>query len=167
MANRGPLAGLFVSGDLDGFFGLAVDNLIQVLLILSLCAGVLGFPKAILMHSLLPGVALSIAVGNLFYAWQARGLAARTGRTDVTALPYGINTVSLFAYVFLVMLPAKLAAQRAGAGSEEASLVAWRVGLAACFLCGFIELAGAGVADLIRRVTPRAALLSTLSGIAV
>ena len=29
----------------------------------------------------------------------------QTGRTDVTALPYGINTPSLFAYIFLVMGP--------------------------------------------------------------
>jgi len=41
-------------------------------------------------------------------------LARASGRTDVCALPYGINTVSLFAYVFLVMLPAKLAAEAAG-----------------------------------------------------
>ena len=35
---------------------------------------------------------------------QAKRLAERTGRSDVCALPYGINTVSLFAHVFLVML---------------------------------------------------------------
>ena len=44
-------------------------------------------------------------VGNVAYAYQARKLAERTGRSDVCALPYGINTVSLFAHVFLVMLP--------------------------------------------------------------
>lgn len=43
-----------------------------------------------------------------------------TGRTDVCALPYGINTVSLFAYVFLVMLPAKLAAQAVGIRQKRA-----------------------------------------------
>src|SRR5262249_47562258 len=37
----------------------------------------------------------------------------------------------------------------------------------ACFLGGVIELAGAPVADFVRRATPRAALLSTLSGIAI
>jgi hypothetical protein len=36
-------------------------------------------------------------VGNFFYVWQARRLAQETGREDVTALRYGINTVSLFA----------------------------------------------------------------------
>jgi len=33
----------FVRGDIDGFFGLALDNLIQILLITSLWTNVLGF----------------------------------------------------------------------------------------------------------------------------
>lgn len=157
----------FVAGDLDGFFGLAIDNLIQFLLILGLCGSVLGFSTDLMLRSILPGAALSIVFGNVFYAMQAQKLSAREGRTDVTALPYGINTVSLFAYVFLVMLPAKLAAENAGASAEDAALAAWRVGLAACFLSALIELGGAAVADWVRRTTPRAALLSTLAGIAI
>ena len=34
----------FVPRDLDGFFGLALDNFIQILVIVSLCQGVLQFP---------------------------------------------------------------------------------------------------------------------------
>jgi adenine/guanine/hypoxanthine permease len=155
----------FVKGDVDGFFGLALDNLVQVLLIEALCGGVLGFPDQLIYGRILPGVAVSLLVGNLYYAWQARRLAQRTGRTDVCALPYGINTVSLFAFVFLVMLPAKLAAQ--AAGDPDPARTAWRVGLVATVWCGLIELCGALVAERIRRATPRAALLSTLSGIAL
>ena len=158
---------LWSSGDLDGFFGLAIDNLIQFLLIVGLCAGVLGFSPELLLEHLLPGAALSILFGNIYYARQAQRLSAATGRTDVTALPYGINTVSLFAHVFLVMLPTKLAALKAGATPDAAALSAFRVGLAACFISGAIELGGAPLADWVRRHTPRAALLSTLSGIAI
>ena len=104
----------FVRGDVDGFFGLALDNLVQLLVIDALCRHVLGFPGELVRGVILPGAAVSVLAGNLFYAWQARRLAARTGRSDVTALPYGINTVSLFAHVFLVMLPARLAAEAAG-----------------------------------------------------
>jgi AGZA family xanthine/uracil permease-like MFS transporter len=157
----------FVAGDFDGFFGLAIDNLIQFLLILGLCQGVLGFPISLLLQRVLPGAALSILVGNIFYALQAQRLSRATGRSDVTALPYGINTVSLFAFVFLVMLPVKLSAQAAGLTPAQAADVAFRVGLAACFLSGAIELVGALFADWVRRNTPRAALLSTLSGIAI
>ena len=156
-----------MSGDLDGFFGLAIDNLIQFLLILGLCTSVLGLDGELVLGTILPGAALSVVAGNLFYAWQAQKLSAREGRTDVTALPYGINTVSLFAYVFLVMLPVKLEAMARGASDTDAARIAWQVGLGACLVSGVIELAGSLVADRIRKHTPRAALLSTLAGIAI
>lgn len=162
---RRPAVAWFVRGDLDGFFGLALDNLVQLLLIDALCRTVLGFPATLLYGHVLPGAAVSLAVGNLFYAWQARRLAARTGRSDVCAIPYGINTVSLFAHVFLVMLPARLAAEAAGA--PDPVRTAWQAGLVACLGSGCIELAGSVVAERVRRATPRAALLSTLAGIAL
>ena len=113
-------------GDVDGFFGLALDNLVQLLVIDALCRHVLGFSNELVYGRVLPGAAVSLLVGNLFYSWQAMQLARRSGRTDVCALPYGINTVSLFAYVFLVMLPAKLAAEAAGAA--DPAYVAWQAG---------------------------------------
>jgi adenine/guanine/hypoxanthine permease len=156
-----------VRGDFDGFFGLALDNLIQVLLITSLWTHVLGFSTERLYQCVLPGVAVSLAVGNLFYAWQARQLASSSGRTDVCALPYGINTVSLIAYVFLIMLPAKLAAQNQGASAAQAEEVAFAAGLVAAVGSGILEAAGAFVVGRLRRWTPRAAMLSTLGGIAI
>src|SRR5512136_1233567 len=155
----------FVRGDVDGFFGLALDNLVQLLVIDALCRHALGFPEQLVRGTILPGAAVSVRVGHLYYCWQAMRLARRTGRTDVTALPYGINTVSLFAFVFLVMLPAKLAAEAAGA--HDPARVAWQAGLVACLGSGLIELGGAFVAERVRRATPRAALLSTLAGIAL
>src|SRR5437867_1715902 len=154
-----------VRGDIDGFFGLALDNLVQLLLIDGLCRFVLGFPPELVHGRVLPGAAVSILVGNLFYAFQARKLALRTGRTDVCALPYGINTVSLFAHVFLVMLPATALAQKAGA--PDPARVAWQAGVVATLGFGVIEIGGAFVAERVRKVTPRAALLSTLAGIAL
>lgn len=154
----------FVRGDLDGFFGLMVDNLVQILLIVSFCRELLRMPDALVFGRLLPGVAMSLLVGNLFYAWQARRLAERTGRDDVTALPYGINTPSVFAFVFLVMLPVYLASSGT---DEQRATAAWQAGLAACLLSGVIEALGASVGPWVRRHTPRAALLAALSGIAL
>ena len=113
----------FVRGDIDGFFGLALDNLVQMLLIVALCRFGLGFDDALLFGRVLPGVAVSLVVGNLYYALQARKLAAQTGRSDICALPYGINTVSLIGYVFLIMLPARLAAQAAGAAEPAVNRI--------------------------------------------
>ena len=157
----------FVAGDLDGFLGLGLDNLIQILLILGLCRGVLGYPDTLLLGTILPATGISLLVGNGAYAVQAYRLARLEGRSDRTALPYGINTVSLFAYVFLVMLPVKLAALAAGLDEAAAVQLSWQAGLVACLGSGLIEASGAFCAQLLRRWLPRAALLSTLAGIAL
>ncbi len=157
----------FVRGDLDGFLGLGLDNLIQILLIVSLCRGVLGYPDRLIFGVILPATGLSLVVGNLAYALQAHRLAEREGRGDRTALPYGINTVSLFAYVFLVMLPVKLTALGQGLPPEAAVTLSWRAGLLACLGSGLIEAGGAFVVGGLRRWLPRAALLATLAGIAL
>ena len=149
----------FVRGDVDGFFGLFLDNLLQLMLITSLCPLVCGFPGELIYARILPGAAISILAGNLYYAWQARRLMRATGRTDVTALPYGINTVSLLAFIFLIMGPIYQATGNA--------TLAWQAGLLACFLNGLMEIACAFFGDWVRRHTPRAALLSSLAGIAI
>ncbi len=167
MKSQHIFSGWFVSQDLDGFFALALDNLIQILLIVDLCKGVLGFSDVLIYQRILPGVALSLMVGNFYYSWLAYQKSQQEQRDDVTALPYGINTVSLFAYIFLVMLPVKLAALAQGVSSEQAAELAWQAGLVACLGSGIIELAGAWLGDYLRRFAPRAALLSTLGGIAL
>jgi AGZA family xanthine/uracil permease-like MFS transporter len=165
-----PAYPLFVRRDLDGFFGLFVDNLIQLLLILTLCSGLCGMSgenSYLLFKHILPGAAVSILIGNIFYAWQARQLAKKEGRDNVTALPYGINTPSLLIYVFFVMNPVFSKAIADGQSPAEASKLAWEMGLVACIGSGLIEFFGAFIADSVRRRTPRAALLSTLAGIAI
>ncbi|MGF1656552.1 MAG: NCS2 family permease [Verrucomicrobiales bacterium] len=149
----------FTRGDIDGFFGLFVDNLLQILLIVVLGAAVCGFPIELIVGVILPGAAVSVIFGNLFYAWQAWRLGKEEGRTDVTALPYGINTPSLFAFIFLIIAPVY---QR-----TQDSDLAWRVGLLACLLSGAVELLCSFFGPLLRKHIPRAALLSALAGIAI
>ncbi len=155
----------FVRGDLDGFIGLGLDNLVQLIILVGLCQGVLHFSPELVYGRMLPAVAVSFLVGNCLYARQALQLAKRTGRDDVCALPYGLNTPTLVAYVFLVMLPARNGAIAAGLPDPDRS--AWQVGLVAGLFSGLVEVAIAFVADPIRRYTPRAALLGTLAGLAL
>lgn len=146
-------------GDLDGFFGLFVDNLLQLLLIVTLCPLLCGIGAAEVATKILPGAALSILAGNLYFAWQAWQIARREGREDVTAMPYGINTVSLFAFIVFIMAPVYRQ-------THDATL-AWQAGIFACFVSGVMELTGAFFGDALRRHAPRAALLSSLAGIAI
>jgi AGZA family xanthine/uracil permease-like MFS transporter len=143
---------------LDGFFGLFFSGFPDLLLIAGL-APLCGLPLALVSSRILPAVAFSILIGNLFYAWQAHSLAERTRRTDVTAIPFGVNTPTIFAYVFLIMLPVY---QR-----THDSQLAWHLGVFACFLSGVVQTAGAFCTDWLRRHTPRAALLCPLAGIAI
>jgi len=61
---------LFVKKDIDGFFGLAIDNLVQLILIVSFCKMLCGMPNELVFGMILPGAAISILLGNLFYSWQ-------------------------------------------------------------------------------------------------
>ncbi len=157
----------FVRRDIDGFFGLAIDNIVQILLIVGLCQGVLGFEADLIYGRILPGVALSLILGNVYYSCLAYRQGQREQRDDLTALPYGINTVSLFAYVFLVMLPVKLDAIAQGMDPGQAAEIAWKAGIVACLGSGMIELAGVWIGHRLRQLVPRAAMLSTLAGIAL
>lgn len=159
---------LFCKGDLDGFFGLAVDNLVQVLVIAALCKELCGFSDTLLFTTVFPGIAVSLLVGNLFYAIQAHWVARRDGNATCTALPYGINTPSVFAYILFIMAP--VYARYSGNpdfGPQRAADLAWKVGLVACIGSGVIEFLGAFIGGWIRRVTPRAALLSALAAIGI
>lgn len=149
----------FSRGDVDGFFGLFIDNLAQLMLITVMCRYACGFPIELIIEKILPGAGLSIVAGNIFYTWQARKLARETGRDTVTALPFGVNTVSLLAFIFLVMSPVYNE-------TGDADL-AWRAGLAACCVSGVVEALGAFVGAWVKRHTPRAALLAGLGGVAL
>ena len=149
---------IFVKGDIDGFIGLFIDNLVNLLIITGLCLSI-GMPASLVFGRMLPGAATAVLAGNIFYSWQAHRLARRERRSDVTALPYGINTVSLFAFFTLIIAPVYIQTKNAD--------FAWKVGVISCFISGFFEGIGAFVGDRLRKITPRAALLSTLAGIAI
>jgi AGZA family xanthine/uracil permease-like MFS transporter len=152
------LSGWFVPNDIDGSFGLFVDNLCQLIVVVGLCPALAGLPETLVVGRILPGIALSLIAGNLFYAWQARRLSKRTGK-PVTALPFGVNTVSLFAFIFLILGPVYR--------ETKDPDFAWKVSLVAGFLGGVVEIACSFVGAWIRRYTPRAALLSALAGVGI
>ncbi len=155
----------FAPGDVDGFFALALENFIQVLLIDSLCDKVLGFPTDFIYSQVLPSVGLSVMLTNIFYGWQAYQQNRQQGREDFTALPSGINIISLLGHVFLVMLPVKAAAIAQGLPTETAVELSWHAGMVACFCSGVLKLLGLGAIGFLQRYIPIAANLASLAGI--
>ncbi len=95
-----------MAGDLNGFFGLVVDNLAVMAFLATVLVGVFKFPADIVFTRMFPGTALGVLVGDLIYTWMAVRLGRRTGRTDVTAMPLGIDTPTTIGLALLVLGPA-------------------------------------------------------------
>jgi AGZA family xanthine/uracil permease-like MFS transporter len=129
------------------------------LLLIASLTPLCGLPQQLVTGRILPAVAFSILFGNLFYAWQAHRLARQTGRDDVTAIPFGVNTPTIFAYISLIMLPVY---QR----THDANL-AWHMGIFASLVSGIVQAASAFCVDWLRRTTPIAALLAPLAGLSL
>lgn len=154
-------------GDLNAFFGLSIDNLAVLVLTVSLLATVFGYPADFALAHLVPGTAVGVVVGDVIFTWLAFRLAARTGRTDVTAMPLGLDTPSTFGMVFFVIGPAFVAAEAGGMEREAAARHAWHVGMCSILASGVFKMACAFVAGPVRRLMPRAALLGSLTAIAL
>jgi AGZA family xanthine/uracil permease-like MFS transporter len=150
---------LWTRGDLNAFFGLGINMLVNVLVLAGLAAFVVQIPADDVYHTILPALGIELLIGNIFYFYLAKKLAEREGRTDVTAMPYGPSVPHMFIVTFVVMLPTFLA--------TKSAVKAWEAGLAWAFIIGVIILVGAFVGPTIRRFTPRAALLGTLAGISI
>jgi AGZA family xanthine/uracil permease-like MFS transporter len=150
---------LWTRGDLNAFFGLGINMLVNVLVLAGLSAGVVQIPADDVVHTILPALGIELLVGNCFYFYLARRLALKQGRTDVTAMPYGPSVPHMFIVTFVVMLPTFIA--------TKDPIAAWTAGLAWAFIIGIIILIGAFVGPTIRKYTPRAALLGTLAGISI
>lgn len=74
-------------------------------------------------------------------------------------MPYGLSVPHYFIVSFLVMAPVY--------ALTRDWTIAWSVGVAWNFVHGVIEILGAFIGGFIRKVTPRAAMLGTLAGVAL
>ena len=117
------------------------------------------FPADLVLGRMVPGTALGVLAGDLAYTWLAVRLMRKTGRADVTAMPFGIDTPTLFAMVFGVLGPVML--------TTGDPVLAWKVGMAATIAIGLAKLALAFAGDWARRVVPRAALLGSIAGVSI
>src|ERR1700722_16991850 len=93
-------------GDVNSFFGLMLDNVAVMIILVTTLAGTGLFSAAFVLTRMIPGTAIGVLLGDLVYSWMAFRLARRTGRSDVTAMPLGLDTPSTFGVALLVLLPA-------------------------------------------------------------
>jgi AGZA family xanthine/uracil permease-like MFS transporter len=108
---------------------------------------------------MVPGTAFGVLVGDLLYTWLAFRLAARQSRQNVCAMPFGIDTPSMFALSFGVVGPAY--------ALHHDAQEAWSVGMAVLVIMGVAKIVTAFFGEAIRRALPRPALLGALAAAAV
>jgi AGZA family xanthine/uracil permease-like MFS transporter len=149
----------YAAGDVNAFFGLALDNLTNLVVLAGLLVGVFGFPPDLVLYRIVPGTALGVLIGDLWYTWLAVRLARQTGRRDVTAMPFGIDTPSLFGVTFGILGPVMLATRD--------PVLAWKVGMGTTVAMGAVKLALAFGGEWVRRLVPRAGLLGSIAGVAI
>ena len=159
MDRKHKLRLFFGPGDVNAFFGLVVDNMTQLVIMASILVGVFHYPREIVYYRMIPGSAVGVLIGDLIYTVMAVRLARRTGRSDITAMPLGIDTPSLFAFTFGVVGPAYVA-------TNDADL-AWKISMAVIVVVGLVKTAGAFFGPMIRRVVPRAGLLGPIAAVAL
>jgi len=148
----------FKREDVDGFFALFQNNLANFALLAVTMLG-FGFSAELVFGRMVMGAAIAVAAGNVYYAFMAKRLAQKEGRTDVTALSYGISTPPQFIYMIIIT--------GAVLGTTGNHTVAWQVAIAACMLGGIIEVAGGFIGRWVRANIPRAAMLGALAGVAL
>jgi len=153
------LGSLLRPGDLNAFFGLMVDNMTQLVILAAILTGVFGMPREIILHRMIPGSAMAVLAGDLITVWLALRLARRTGRTDVTAMPLGIDTPSLFAFTFGIIGPAYLATKDA--------ILTWQISMAVVILTGLLKITASFIGPSLRQLLPRAALLGPIAAVAI
>src|SRR5579864_4951561 len=150
---------LWVPGDWNAFFGFGTNILVNLLVLSGLLRFVLKMPDHIVFGRILPATGLMICLSTIYYAWLAYRLARKTGRSDVCALPSGISVPHMFVVVFVIMLPIAL--------KTGDPIKGWEAGLTWVFIQSFVLMAGGFIAPIVRRITPRAALLGTLAGVSI
>ncbi|RNF84243.1 hypothetical protein [Montanilutibacter psychrotolerans] len=157
----------FVAGDINGFFGLVVDNLSILGFIAAALVGIFGFPAEVVFARMFPGTALGVLVGNLIYTVMARRLAQRTGRDDVTAMPLGLDAPTSIGMALLVLGPAFVAFKQQGMDVAAAAIATWQLGMASLVVMGLLKFVLSFAGEAVTRLVPRAGLLGSIAGIAL
>jgi AGZA family xanthine/uracil permease-like MFS transporter len=154
-------------GDINAFFGLMLDNIANMVLLVSLLEAGFGLPASFSLRYMIPGTALGVVVGDLAFTAMAFQLARRTGAAGVTAMPLGLDTPSTFGMVFFVLGPAFQLGRERGLDVTGAATAAWHIGIWSLVFSGLFKLACAPLSGWVRRSLPRAGLLGSLAAIAL
>jgi adenine/guanine/hypoxanthine permease len=144
-------------GETTAFLALFLDNVGVLIFFSAILVFTFNYPADIILTRMIPGTAVGICAGDLVYTWLAIRLRRKTGRTDVTAMPLGIDTPSTIGIAYAVMGPAYIA-------THDAQLT-WHIGMATLFMIGAVKIITSFFGGWVQRIIPTAGLLGPLAGI--
>src|SRR5258708_20431435 len=142
---------IWAPGDWNAFFGFGTNILVNLLTLSGLLRFVLKMPDQLVFGRILPATGMMLFLSTIYYAWLAYGLAKRTGRDDVCALPSGTSVPHMFVVTFVIMLPI--------AAKTGDPVKGWEAGLTWVFIQSFVLMAAGVFVAPIRELNPPAGLL--------
>jgi AGZA family xanthine/uracil permease-like MFS transporter len=152
------------AGDINGFFGLIIDNMTVMSFLAGIMIGIFQFPADIVYKKMFPGTAFGVLFGDLVYTWMAFKLAKKLKNPNVTAMPLGLDTPSTIGVALCVLGPCFLAMKKS-MPEAEAAMMTWYVGMATMVLIGIFKLILSFFGRWVQKIVPQAGLLGSLAGI--
>ena len=155
------------AGDINAFFGLMLDNVVNLAVLAGILVGGFGFPATLVYTRMFPGTALGVLFGDVVYTVMAIRLARRTGRNRRhrdAARPRRAVDDRHGAHRARAGVPRR---ESARCSADDAAIVAWQVGMATMVLMGVFKLIMSFIGDRVRRAIPEAGLLGSIGGVGI
>ncbi|WP_242948947.1 uracil permease [Clostridium amylolyticum] len=144
---------------MDAAFGLFFDGFSKILTATGIMIYAFGMPASIVIGKILPAIGVVNFLGNLWYFYEAKNLAEKERRQDVTSQPFGIGASQLTGWLYLIMGPIYW--------HSGDAMLAYRIALSAAFIGSLVEIAGAFCGRWIIRVIPHSALMGNMASAAI
>lgn len=159
---KGALTSLWNGkGDVDAYFAFFMNALLQLMVIQNMLSALLGsLGPTLVAHHVLPGIAFTLLCSHTLFLTQSVSFGSFHDRTDLCAQPHGLNSMTLFPYIQLILTPAY-----SDGGNDP--LFAYYTTLCCCFYHAVFLLILAPIGPLLRRVLPPSSLFATLAGTAI
>lgn len=145
----------FSKSDIDACMGVFFDGFAKIFAAVGMMLFAFDMPHEIVIGRMLPGIGLSTLFGTLWYFYEAYRLAKKEKRNDVTAQPFGVGGPMVMSWLFLIIGPVYQ--------QTNDAILAYQVGLAACFIGGIVEISGAFIGKWLLKNIPTSALLGNLA----
>ncbi|MGL4563600.1 MAG: hypothetical protein ACRCVW_07095 [Brevinema sp.] len=146
----------FRRGDIDATFGVLFDGIVKVIASIGIMSNLIGFDKGLIFTKIIPGVCLTIALGQLFVWKLSSDLKKRENRDDIVALPTAVTAGRLFVFLFSIMLPIYV--------QTKDPILALAAGIGANIISSILSILIAFISPFLLKIIPNVAIFGGLVG---